>query len=116
VSNYARALQRHETAAYFIPPRDESGAKALSELNDQGVNLVANAVAQSTDHILSFFNMSRTELAFYMGCLNLHARLAQKAEPVCFPVPAASAERRHSFTGLYDVCLSLNMEKRVVGN
>jgi DNA mismatch repair ATPase MutS len=101
---------------YFVHPRDESGAKALSELNDRGVNLVANALAQSTDHILSFFNMLRTELAFYMGCLNLHARLAQKGEPVCFPVPVASSERRHSFSGMYDVCLSLNMEKRVVGN
>jgi hypothetical protein len=64
---------------YFVHPRDESGAKALSQLNDQGVNLVANALAQSTDHILSFFNMLRTELAFYMGCLNLHAQLAKKA-------------------------------------
>jgi DNA mismatch repair ATPase MutS len=109
-------VQKPEGYTYFLHPRDESGAKALSQLNDQGVNLVANALAQSTDHIQSFFNMLRTELAFYMGCLNLHARLAQKGEPVCFPVPAASAERRHSFSGLYDVCLSLNMEKRIVGN
>jgi DNA mismatch repair ATPase MutS len=101
---------------YFVHPRDESGAKALSELNDQGVNLVANALAQSTDHILSFFNMLRTELAFYIGCLNLHARLAQNGEPISFPVPVASTERRHSFTGLYDVCLSLNLQKRIVGN
>src|ERR1700746_2065822 len=107
-----------KTAAYtyFVHPRDESGAKALSQLNDQGVNLVANALAQSTDHILSFFNMLRTELAFYMGCLNLHARLAKKGEPISFPVPAPSAQRRHSFNGLYDVCLSLNVEKKVVGN
>jgi DNA mismatch repair ATPase MutS len=60
--------------------------------------------------------MLRTELAFYMGCLNLHARLAKKGEPVCFPVPVASTERTHSFSGLYDVCLTLNLPSRVVGN
>src|SRR4029077_14574686 len=102
--------------SFQLHPRDEAGARALSELSDRGVNLVANALAQSTDHILSFFQMLRTELAFYIGCLNLHGQLAQKGEPMSFPVPAASTERRHSFSGLYDVCLSLNPEKRIVGN
>ena len=108
--------RRPDVYTYFVPPRDESGAKALSALNDQGVNLVANALAQSTDHILSFFNILRTELAFYMGCLNLHARLVKKEEPVSFPVPVASTERTHSFSGLYDVSLTLNLQSRVVGN
>jgi len=55
-----------KTPAYTIQisDRDESGAKALSELKDRGINLVANALAQSTDHILSFFNMLRTEWPF----------------------------------------------------
>jgi len=43
--------------SYHLHPRDESGAKALSELNDRGINLAANALGQSTDHILSFFQM-----------------------------------------------------------
>jgi len=101
---------------FYISDRDESGARALSELNDRGLNLVANALAQSTDHILSFFTMLRTELAFYVGCLNLHGRLAQKGEPMSFPLPIAPGERRHSFNGLYDVCLALSLEQKVVGN
>jgi DNA mismatch repair ATPase MutS len=102
--------------SYHLHPRDESGARALSELNERGINLVANALAQSTDHILSFFHMLRAELAFYVGCLNLHDRLATKGEPTCFPLPVSSSERRHSFAGLYDVCLALRLEQRVVGN
>ena len=102
--------------SFSIGERDESGARALSELRDRGINLVANALAQSNDHILSFFKTLRTELAFYMGCLNLSERLAQKGEPMCFPLPMAPEKRRHSFKGLYDVCLSLNVEQRVVGN
>jgi DNA mismatch repair ATPase MutS len=77
---------------------------------------VANALAGSTDHILSFFNLLRAELAFYLGCLNLHERLSQKGEPTCFPMPVAPGERRLSFNGLYDVCLALSLKQRVVGN
>jgi len=101
---------------FSIDDRDESGARTLSELKDQGINLVANALAQSTDHILSFFTMLRTELAFYIGCLNVHGHLAQKGEPMSFPLPVAPGERRHSFKGLYDVCLALTMEQSIVGN
>jgi hypothetical protein len=102
--------------SFRIADRDESGARALGELRDRGINLVANALAQSTDHILSFFSMLRTELAFYVGCLNLHGRLVAKGEPVSFPKPLPAGGRRHRFTGLYDVCLTLCMERRVVGN
>jgi hypothetical protein len=101
---------------FCIAPRDENGARALSELKGRGINLVANALAQSATHILSFFEMLRIELAFYVGCTNLAARLAKKRQPVCFPVPFAASERKHSFEGLYDVCLALSMEPKVVGN
>jgi DNA mismatch repair ATPase MutS len=101
---------------FQLHPRDEPGARALSTLNDRGVNLVANALAQSTDHILSFFQMLRTELAFYIGCLNLHARLEQLSEPTCLPVPAPAGQRKLSFAGLYDVSLALSMGRKVVGN
>ncbi len=101
---------------FTIDDRDESGARALSDLKERGINLVANALAQSTEHILSFFTMLRTELAFYIGCLNLQGQLTQKGEPLSFPLPVAPSERRHAFQGLYDVCLALTMEQNIVGN
>jgi DNA mismatch repair ATPase MutS len=101
---------------YQLAPRDEAGAQALAALNNRGVNLVANALAQSTDHILNFCQMLRTEVAFYIGCLNLHARLRQMGEPTCLPVPTRAGERGLSFAGLYDVALALSMGQRVVGN
>jgi len=101
---------------FTIDDRDESGARALSDLKDRGINLVANALAQSTEHILSFFTMLRTELAFYIGCLNVQGQLAQMQEPLCFPQPMAPGERRHTFQGLYDICLALTMKQGVVGN
>ncbi len=102
--------------SFQIAERDESGFRALEELRGKGINLVANALAQSTDHILSFFRMVRAELAFYVGCLNLHARLLEKGEPMCFPVRVAPDGQTFSAQGLYDVCLSLRLKTRVVGN
>jgi DNA mismatch repair ATPase MutS len=99
-----------------IAERDENGFQALSELKGQGLNLAANALAQSADHILSFFAVLRAELGFYLGCLNLQRRLAAKGEPVCFPEPAGPGRPRLSGRGLYDVCLSLSLDARVVGN
>lgn len=104
------------TYTVTISDRDESGAQALSELRDRGIVLVANIVAQSTDHILSFFKMLQAELAFYIGCLNLHERLLQKGEAVAFPVPLNHRPHRWTFRGLYDVSLALRAETRVVGN
>ena len=101
---------------FRIDPRDEGGGRALQELENRGINLVANAVAQSADHINSFFNMLRIELAFYIGCLNLYEQLAQMGEPVSFPVPGAASERRHSCEELYDICLALTMRRKIVGN
>lgn len=102
--------------SFQLAERDENGARMLSEIRDQGINLVANALAQSTDHILSFFAMLRTELAFYVGCLNLHAHLSALGQPVCFPQAAALGGRQHSAAGLYDVCLALSLGRAVVGN
>jgi len=101
---------------FYLHDRDEAGARILSELRDRGINTVANAVAQSNDHILSFLRTLRTELGFYISCLNLHEKLSAQGEPTCFPVPVASAEQRHTARGLYDVCLALKMDQRVVGN
>jgi DNA mismatch repair ATPase MutS len=108
--------QKPRSYTFHVHPRDESGARALSELNDRGINLVANALAQSTDHILSFFSMLRIELAFYVGCLNLHGKLEQKGGAMSFPLPVAPGERQHAFRGLYDACLSLSLESRIVTN
>lgn len=108
--------RRPPSYSFRIHPRDQAGSRALADLKDRGINLVANALAQSSDHIESFMNMLRVELAFYVGCLNLSAQLAQLREPTAFPVAAAAHERQHSFEELYDICLALTMKQKVVGN
>jgi len=102
--------------SFEIADRDEAGARALGALRDRGIDLVANAAAQSCDHILSFFTMLRSELAFYIGCLNLRERLSEIGAPTSFPEPLDRNETDFSGRGLYDVCLCLVLARPVVGN
>ncbi len=102
--------------SFTIPDRDENGFRALSQLEERGANLVANALAQAVDHVHSFFVMLRVEIGFYVGCLNLSERLAELGEPTAFPLPVARGEFALSARGLYDVCLRLTTSERVVGN
>ncbi|MCL4529940.1 MAG: DNA mismatch repair protein MutS [Chloroflexi bacterium] len=112
-----RVFSKRSSVYFFsLDPRDDAGARALGDLRDRGVNLVANAVAQSADHIDNFLNVLRQELAFYIGCLNLSEQLAQMGEPIVFPEPEPASQREHSFAGLYDVSLALTMKQKIVGN
>ena len=107
---------RAESYSFTVPPRDENGFRSLEEIRGRGINLVANSAAQSADHVKSFFAMLRLELAFYLGCLNLHDRLAGKGEPACFPEPLAAGQLTLTTQGIYDVGLTLHLQNRVVGN
>lgn len=102
--------------SFTIADRDESGFRALSALEERGVNLVANALAQAVEHVHSFLTMLRVEIGFYVGCVNLAERLAELREPIAFPVAVAAGELALSARGLYDVCLRLTTSEAVVGN
>ena len=101
---------------FTVADRDEAGFRALSELTSRGVNEIANAVAQSTDHVKGFFGLLRAELGFYLGCLNLREQLTAIGQPVCFPVPAGPGEDRFTARGLYDASLALTKDGTVTGN
>jgi MutS domain V len=100
----------------YLAPRDEAGAQAMSELRDRGLGLAADALAKSAEHIGSFFHMLQNELAFYIGCLNLHERLLELGTPFMFPSASELGVPRFSCKGLYDLSLALSMNKRPVGN
>jgi hypothetical protein len=102
--------------SFEVSPRDLASIRALADLSDAGINPVANAVAQSADHIQSFFAVLRFELGFYVGCLNLNERLLEREEPTCFPVPMPWDPPSLGFRGLYDIGLALRLEEGVVGN
>ena len=102
--------------SFRLDPRDEAGGRILSDMRNRGISRVALALTQSSDHVLSFFKTLRTELAFYVGCLNLHNELVSHGMPIAFPTPMPAEQRCHEFSGLYDVSLCLTMNRGVVGN
>lgn len=101
---------------FSIHPRDESGFNALSDLKDEALYPVAQVLLQATEHIEAFFTMLRTELAFYLGCLNLHETLTQIGMPTTFPLMPSPNECKYSFKGLYDVSLLLKMNQKIICN
>jgi hypothetical protein len=105
--------------SFSLAPRDEAGSQILSDLTSRGINLVANAAAQSADHISSYFTVLCAELGFYVGCLNLADRLAAKGAqgvPIAVPEPAAPAQLTFSCADLRDAGLELQSPGPVVGN
>jgi ABC-type hemin transport system ATPase subunit len=95
---------------------EEDRSKALSDLKGRGISSVAALLAQAADNILGFLRSLRFELAFYIGCLNLRQQIAATGQPVCTPEPLPAGEPRLRATAVYDVCLSLSMNGKVVPN
>lgn len=100
---------------YRVADRDEHGARRLGEIRGEGVNLAANAAAQSVDHIRAFFAALRAELGVYLGALNLHERLSAIG-PTCLPTPVAAGRHALNAHELYEPCLALRRGQTVVGN
>jgi DNA mismatch repair ATPase MutS len=58
----------------------------------------------------------RTEIGFYLGCVNLSEQLTGNDMPTCLPTALPGGEPVLEADGLYDACLALSTEERVVGN
>ncbi|HEU0256639.1 MAG TPA: hypothetical protein VFQ96_02225, partial [Microbacteriaceae bacterium] len=106
----------HPDLSFRIADRDEAGANALTRLHGRGVNLVAGALARSTDHILSFFTMLRDELGFYVGCIRAAAALEEHDLPVARPDVRPAGGVLLDAHGLFDVALAVMNRTSVVGN
>jgi len=108
--------ERPASPVYEVSERDEAGAQALGELRSRGIARAATALGQSTGHVLQFFTLLRSELAFYIGAMNLHERLAKLAVPVCFPEPLDETQNVFAGAQLFDVALALKIGAKVVPN
>ena len=108
-------IEPRSTYSFALPPRDEAGTQALQDMANRGLNAVANAAAQSADHVSSYFTMLRAELGFYVSCLNLRDQLTARDQLVTFPVPSAGSPPQFRCTDLRDASLALQAG-HVVGN
>ncbi|GAB2629377.1 DNA mismatch repair protein MutS [Paractinoplanes abujensis] len=115
----ARSLFRRSgtpKATYKLPYGDEAASRALGSLRDQALAGLAGAADRSARHVLAFFDTLRTEVAFYLGCLNLREALTRRGAAVCVPAVHDSAAREFAFRGLYDPGLQLRLDQPATAN
>ncbi len=109
-------LDPRGSLSFEIDARDEAGTRALSELQDRGLDLVSHAVARSADHLLGFFGLLCAEIGFYVGALNLHDVLTANGVQTSTPEVASQRRVALSCEGLVDVSLALRSSGKVVSN
>lgn len=107
---------RDERLSFDVHPRDDAGHQALENLRARGINLVANALQKSVEHVLDFFIQLRSELGFYLGCLNLRKALDARGCATSLPKSVAASELSLSAHGLYDAAFALTVEGGVISN
>ena len=109
-------LGEPESYSYQVAPRDDAGSRMLGDIRTRGLTLAADATARSSDHVVSFFTQLRSELAFYVGCLNLRDEVGRLGGTICRPEALPAADRSLTTRGLYDISLSLAQQGVAVAN
>lgn len=94
---------------WSLPERDDAGAEELENMRNLALDRLARAAGRAAQHVLEFVNSLRTELAFYVGCLNLYERLQKMGVPLCFPKPVEPGSAHLSFKNLVEAALALRM-------
>ncbi|TCO60963.1 MutS-like protein [Actinocrispum wychmicini] len=107
---------RKSRLTVVVTGEDEHDHRALVDLRGRALDDVANAAAQSADHLRDFFTGLRDELAFYLGGVNLAETLATVGMPTCWPEPRAVSEQAMAASDLYEPCLALRQGRRVIGS
>ena len=102
--------------SFTISPRDEAGGQILSDLTSRGINLVANAAAQSADHIGSYFTMLERSSASTSAASTSPTGWPPRAYPSRSPTRRTPSSLTFSCTDLRDACLELQSPGPVIGN
>jgi DNA mismatch repair ATPase MutS len=102
--------------SFTVADRDESGMDTLAEIRGRGSARVADALGQSTDHVLAFFGVLRAELGFYVACLNLSDELAARGVATTMPDVRPAAEATLAARELRDAALAFHLPEPPVTN
>jgi len=101
---------------FRVGSADDGASRVLSDMRNVTVAPVADLLARAAQGVKEFFEALRVELAFYVGSLNLHARLEALGVPVCFPATHETGVSTLRFSRLVDATLALRTRDVVVGN
>ncbi|MCL4344495.1 MAG: hypothetical protein JRN26_07810 [Nitrososphaerota archaeon] len=106
-------LRKREEYSYNLPAMDEGGAQILDDMRNAAVADTAEIIKMAADNALGFINDTKAQIAFYVGCINLHKKMKDLGEPTAIPRISKSSVK---FKGLYDISLSLAIKGGTVKN
>lgn len=86
------------------------------ELEQAGLHHVLKMYQSFINDLTSFFGKLYHQIAFYMGCFQLHSRLKNLVIPVCFPTMPEENLKIISFENLYDLNLAIFNRKTPICN
>ena len=95
---------------------DQNAMNTMSELRATAIAPTAGVTREAADHVLAFFRQLQVELAFLIGCANLHENLTAAGGAVAYPDAEDGATATFRATGLYDLGLRLTIDGPVVPN
>ena len=113
---WSRVSPQGNKQTFRIAPRDESGARILAEIQDEGVAEIAEATLSSAQHIKGFFASLAREMAYYVGCINLFDSIDSLEAPICWPKPLQAGGGVLRFSGLWATVLALKTREPTVTN
>ncbi len=102
--------------SYSLGKNDDPGSEDMTARQDRAINEVTNSLAQSAEHLASFFDLLRGELAFYVGCLNFLDLMKQYSMPTSLPVLTGRDTDSRKWEEMYDVALVLTKKSSVTAN
>ncbi|WP_373483238.1 DNA mismatch repair protein MutS [Acetobacterium sp.] len=105
--NKSSRLKWRFAPSFTLHSRDDRGAIDLGYRKVRACEPIIDPIVLSTQHVLAFWNILKSELAFYVGALNLYDRIRETPYPLTFPDPMEAAEKDLNCEGLYDLGLSL---------
>lgn len=110
-------LKWHMAPSYAVDvEKNPAGLHDLHRRRERAIIDATNVLAQTARFLEGFFADLRSQLAFYVGCLNLAEKLGRLGMPCCIPelLPVDSSDR--CWQELYDMSLLLTKGSAVVGN
>lgn len=110
-------FSQRERHVVEVSETDDDAKQFIWHLVGQSLERVVDVVSHATDTIGDFFHTLRTELAFYVGCVNLFERLQGDGYAACFPKPLPQGSgTSFSFRSLRDPALCLSTGSAIEGN
>ena len=109
-------LDRLKGQTYKLDENDDATGRDMPGRQDRAINEATNALAQAAEHLASFFDVLRSELSFYVGCLNFMDMMKGYGMPTCIPTLTDASSYSRSWEELTDVALICLKKSAVTGN